>query len=402
MEPTASPRSMLIATFRNREKADRAQDVIIERSGYTEKSVIVLRSRKTRNDYFGAGERYETTHGTKAAKGAGLGGALGGVAGGIAGAVAAVGSPIAIPGLGFAIAGPLAAVLTGAGAGGGAGTLIGGLIGAGLSEERPHRYESDIEEGGLVLGVVPRNLEDADYFEERWGALGAERLSYESDGGWHLFKSRLLETYDGITDSEMEHHRGDRHRITTYIHNRTGMARQDVEAGVDEALTETLYTFPSSSSTTAAGSAPSAASSPPPAETASHGDPARRDEAGDREDPVREDLAPPVPPAPRSDEARPAETTSGPVMAEPDSDAPVTSAPSGETSERVEGGWREFKGRILEAYGRLTDDEIDVYRGQREQLIGHVQRKTGKPREEVEAALDRMAGDTGYVFAPDR
>ena len=55
---------------------------------------------------------------------------------------------------------------------GGAGALTGGLIGAlvghGIPEETAKHYEQGIREGGIVMGVQPRNDEDADYFEKNW------------------------------------------------------------------------------------------------------------------------------------------------------------------------------------------------------------------------------------------
>ena len=73
-----------------------------------------------------------------------------------------------IPGLGLVIAGPIAAGLAGAGAGGIAGGVIGALIGSGIPEEHAKVYESGIKDGGIVMGVKPRNDEDAKYFEDNW------------------------------------------------------------------------------------------------------------------------------------------------------------------------------------------------------------------------------------------
>ena len=66
------------------------------------------------------------------------------------------------------IAGPLAAGLAGAGAGGAAGGLVGALIGWGIPEERVKRYESDIKNGGILMGVKARSDEDAAYFQQEW------------------------------------------------------------------------------------------------------------------------------------------------------------------------------------------------------------------------------------------
>jgi hypothetical protein len=62
----------------------------------------------------------------------------------------------------------LAAGLAGAGAGGLTGGLIGALIGSGIPEDRAKRYEEGIKNGRIVMGVHPRNDEDADYFEREW------------------------------------------------------------------------------------------------------------------------------------------------------------------------------------------------------------------------------------------
>ena len=74
------------------------------------------------------------------------------------------------------IAGPIAAALAGAGGGGAAGTLIGALVGAGIPERRAKKCESDIKEGGVVLGVRPHNTEDARHFQDEWKRHHGERI----------------------------------------------------------------------------------------------------------------------------------------------------------------------------------------------------------------------------------
>ena len=99
-----------------------------------------------------------------------------GTIGAIAGVVAAIGTTLVIPGLGILIAGPIVAGIAGAGAGGIAGGVIGALVGSGIPEERAKLYESGIENGNVVLGVNPRNEEDAKYFEENWRSNNAEDI----------------------------------------------------------------------------------------------------------------------------------------------------------------------------------------------------------------------------------
>ena len=43
---------------------------------------------------------------------------------------------------------------------------------------------------------------------------------------------------------------------------------------------------------------------------------------------------------------------------------------------RVEGNWKEIKGRIKEKWGKLTDDDLKVINGRREQLEGKINSDT--------------------------
>jgi hypothetical protein len=90
---------------------------------------------------------------TKAPEGAAAGATAGVVAGGTLGWLLGIGA-IAIPGLGmFLAAGPIMGALAGAGAGAAAGTLTGALIGMGIPEYEAKRYESFINEGGMLISV---------------------------------------------------------------------------------------------------------------------------------------------------------------------------------------------------------------------------------------------------------
>ncbi|WP_291733447.1 CsbD family protein [Leisingera sp. F5] len=58
--------------------------------------------------------------------------------------------------------------------------------------------------------------------------------------------------------------------------------------------------------------------------------------------------------------------------------------------DRFTGKWTELKGRLREAYGDLTDDELEQAKGEREQLEGLLQQKLGKTKDEARQAVDRM------------
>jgi uncharacterized protein YjbJ (UPF0337 family) len=49
----------------------------------------------------------------------------------------------------------------------------------------------------------------------------------------------------------------------------------------------------------------------------------------------------------------------------------------------IKGKWNEVKGKIKQAYGDLTDDDLRYEEGQDDEVLGKLQQKTGKGREEL-------------------
>ncbi|WP_203226847.1 hypothetical protein [Confluentibacter flavum] len=173
-ENDTTDQGMLTGMFRDRESTENAYNTLQER-GYTKDDINLVMSDETREKHF-SGDVEDTEIGTKAAEGAGKGSAIGGTVGAIAGVIAAIGTSLVIPGLGIVIAGPIAAGLAGAGAGGLTGGIIGALVGSGIPEARAKLYESGIKEGQIVIGVKPRNDEDARYFENNWRTNKGEEI----------------------------------------------------------------------------------------------------------------------------------------------------------------------------------------------------------------------------------
>lgn len=163
---------MMTGLFRDRESAEGAYRSLSSR-GYGKDDVNLMMSDDTRKKYF---TDDDSEMGTKAWEGAGKGAAIGGGVGATLAAIAAIGTTLALPGLGLLIAGPIAAALAGAGTGALTGGLIGALVGHGIPEEHAKHYEQGIKDGGIVMGVNPRNTEDADYFESEWRNNRAESL----------------------------------------------------------------------------------------------------------------------------------------------------------------------------------------------------------------------------------
>lgn len=63
--------------------------------------------------------------------------------------------------------------------------------------------------------------------------------------------------------------------------------------------------------------------------------------------------------------------------------------------DQIEGNWKQFKGKVKAEWGELTDDDLDVIEGRREQLVGLIQERYGVGREradeQVRHFLDRAA-----------
>ncbi|MBP0599929.1 CsbD family protein [Herbaspirillum sp. LeCh32-8] len=53
----------------------------------------------------------------------------------------------------------------------------------------------------------------------------------------------------------------------------------------------------------------------------------------------------------------------------------------------VEGNWKQFKGKAKEQWGKLTDDDLDVIAGKRDQLAGRIQETYGVNKDEAEKQI---------------
>jgi uncharacterized protein YjbJ (UPF0337 family) len=56
----------------------------------------------------------------------------------------------------------------------------------------------------------------------------------------------------------------------------------------------------------------------------------------------------------------------------------------------IEGKWREFKGQVLEQWGKLTNDDLDEIDGNREQLVGKLQQRYGYAKDEAEKEIAKF------------
>lgn len=61
--------------------------------------------------------------------------------------------------------------------------------------------------------------------------------------------------------------------------------------------------------------------------------------------------------------------------------------------DQIEGKWKQVKGKALEKWGELTNDDLDEIDGKRDQLVGKVQEKYGLAKEAAEREVDDWSKD---------
>lgn len=49
----------------------------------------------------------------------------------------------------------------------------------------------------------------------------------------------------------------------------------------------------------------------------------------------------------------------------------------------IKGNWNALKGKLKQKYADLTDDDLTYTQGKEDELVGRIQRKTGRTREEI-------------------
>lgn len=57
---------------------------------------------------------------------------------------------------------------------------------------------------------------------------------------------------------------------------------------------------------------------------------------------------------------------------------------------QIKGAWNEVKGKLKQQYGDLTDDDLAFSEGKEDELLGRLQRKLGKTKDEVRRIIERL------------
>jgi len=56
----------------------------------------------------------------------------------------------------------------------------------------------------------------------------------------------------------------------------------------------------------------------------------------------------------------------------------------------IKGNWNEIKGKLKQKYSDLTDDDLIYAEGKEDELLGRLQKKTGKTKEELKKEINKL------------
>jgi len=70
--------------------------------------------------------------------------------------------------------------------------------------------------------------------------------------------------------------------------------------------------------------------------------------------------------------------------------------------DTIEGNWMQVRGRFKEQWGRLTDDQLDVIAGRREQLVGALQESYGIASDLAERLVADWEARNRHLFETEQ
>jgi uncharacterized protein YjbJ (UPF0337 family) len=57
---------------------------------------------------------------------------------------------------------------------------------------------------------------------------------------------------------------------------------------------------------------------------------------------------------------------------------------------QIKGSWNEVKGKLKQKYGQLTDDDLTFAEGKEDELLGRLQKRLGRTKDELRAEIEDM------------
>ena len=64
--------------------------------------------------------------------------------------------------------------------------------------------------------------------------------------------------------------------------------------------------------------------------------------------------------------------------------------------DQIEGNWKQITGDLKARWGKLTDDDLDVIAGKRDQMVGRMQERYGIAKDEAEKQLSDWETRSNY------
>jgi len=59
-------------------------------------------------------------------------------------------------------------------------------------------------------------------------------------------------------------------------------------------------------------------------------------------------------------------------------------------TDTLKGDWKVMRGKVRERWGKLTNDDLDVINGKREQLAGLLQKHYGESKDAIERQIEEF------------
>jgi uncharacterized protein YjbJ (UPF0337 family) len=57
--------------------------------------------------------------------------------------------------------------------------------------------------------------------------------------------------------------------------------------------------------------------------------------------------------------------------------------------DQIEGNWKQYKGKIMSKWGKLTNDDIESINGKRTELLGLIQSRYGRAKAQADIEIDQ-------------
>ena len=64
--------------------------------------------------------------------------------------------------------------------------------------------------------------------------------------------------------------------------------------------------------------------------------------------------------------------------------------------DTIAGNWKQVQGKVRQQWGKLTDDDLELVKGKRDELAGRIQERYGIAKDEAERQIDDWGRSTDF------